>query len=298
VGVRGLAVRHTGVVRLIATDVDGTIVTSDRGVTTRTAAAVTAARASGVLVALVTGRPLRWLTQVVDDLGGVDALVIANGAITYRLPSGFVDGTEQLLDRRTIPTEDVIVWAVRLRGAVPGIAFGLERPGGFGAEPGYEPAVGTPGVAGFSIASLPELLAADSEVVKLLARLPMAAVTDERPGDRLLEQARRVLAGLVSPVHADSRKPLIELGPPGVDKATGLAFLAESLRIEREEVVVFGDMPNDVSMLTWAGRGYAMADGHPEAIAAADAIAEPHGADGVALAIEELLTGRLAGTAP
>jgi len=179
--VRGLAVRHTGVVRLIATDVDGTIVTSDRGVTTRTAAAVTAARASGVLVALVTGRPLRWLTQVVDDLGGVDALVIANGAITYRLPSGFVDGTEQLLDRRTIPTEDVIVWAVRLRGAVPGIAFGLERPGGFGAEPGYEPAVGTPGVAGFSIASLPDRVPSTSRHARTTASEEIATCSDMIP---------------------------------------------------------------------------------------------------------------------
>ena len=301
---------HTGPVRLIATDVDGTVVTAVRGVTEATAAAFRAARARGASVALVTGRPLRWLTDVVADLGGVDGVVVANGAVVYRLPTTQLDGTQQLLDLRTIAPADVCDWAARLRAAVPGLSFGLERVTGFGAEPGYD-LVGAP--SGVTVDTLAALLAADPRVLKMIAKLPAAAASatdmstdiatdmstgdEPLPGDRLLSTAREVLRGLVDPVHSNSRHALIELGPPGVDKATGLAVLAQALGIARQDVTAFGDMPNDVPMLRWAGRGYAMADGHPDAIAAADAVARPCDEDGVALVVSGLAAERAAGSA-
>jgi hypothetical protein len=275
-------------VRLIATDVDGTIVGPALRVSTRTGAAFAAAHRAGVLTALVTGRPLRWLGDVVEALGWVDALVIANGAVLYRLPSGRLDGSEELLDRRTIDPEDVVDWAVRLRAKVPAVAFGLERPAGFGAEPGYEAPPGTPGL---TVGSIPELLAQDPDVVKMLARVPSAAQLGEFPGDELLRAARSALGSRVAPVHSNSRKALVELGPPGIDKGTGLASVAQALGVDRADVVAFGDMPNDVPMLAWAGRSYAMADGHPEALAVASLVAADCASDGVACAVEELLAG-------
>jgi hypothetical protein len=277
-------------VRLIASDVDGTIVDSGSGasgVTDRTRRAFLAAHDSGVMTALVTGRPMRWLAPVVESLGWVDALVVANGAIVYRLPSGRLDGTERLVSRATIDPHDVVDWAVRLRAVAPGVSFGLERPGGFGAEPGYEFLPGTPSV---TIASVPDLLAQDPLVVKLLAKVPAAAVIDEFPADKLLAAARRALRDRVAPVHSNSRSAMIEIGPPGVDKGTGLARLAGDLGVAAADVVAFGDMPNDVAMLQWAGRSYAMADGHPEAIAAATAVAGTCAGDGVACALEDLLS--------
>ena len=274
--------------RLIATDVDGTIVGPGLRVSARTAAAFAAAHRAGVFTVLVTGRPLRWLGDVVEALGRVDALVIANGAVLYRLPHGRLDGTEELLARWTIDADDVVDWAVRLRAKAPAVAFGLERPGGFGVEPGYEAPAGTPGI---TVGSLPELLAQDPVVVKVLARVPEAAQSGEYPGDDLLRVARSVLGARVAPVHSNSRKALIEMGPRGIDKGTGLAAVAEVLGVDRADVVAFGDMPNDVPMLEWAGRGYAMADGHAEALAAAAFVADECAADGVASAVEDLLAG-------
>ncbi|MGF1661057.1 MAG: HAD family hydrolase [Kineosporiaceae bacterium] len=282
--------------RLLATDVDGTIVGPDLRVSARTAAAFAAAHRAGVVTVLVTGRPLRWMPEVVRALGHVDALVLANGAVLYRLPSGALDGTEQLLGRRTIDPGDVVDWAVRVRARAPGVAFGLERPGGFGAEPGYEAPGGTPDL---TVGSIPELLAQDAVVVKLLARVParLVAGTAEFPGDVLLRAARAALGPRVAPVHSDRRKALVEMGPPGVDKATGLAAVAAAFGVDRRDVVAFGDMPNDVPMLTWAGIGYAMADGHPEALAVATGAALACAADGVACAVEELLAAPAVATA-
>lgn len=238
---------------------------------------------------LVTGRPLRWLSDVVDALGGVDALVIANGAVIYRLPNGRVDGSQELLRRHVIDPDDVVDWAVRLRAGVPGVMFGVECGTRFGAEPGFHP---EPSRANVVVGSLPELLVGDPDVVKLMARVPVGVLAGDRPGDVLLAAARVVLSGRTVPVHSDSFNPLVEMGPPGIDKATGLQQIAELLGVERADVVAFGDMPNDVPMLSWAGRGYAMADGHADAIAAADSIARACVEDGVAAVLEELLTHR------
>ena len=65
--------------------------------------------------------------------------------------------------------------------------------------------------------------------------------------------------------------------------------MAERHGFSADEVVTFGDNPNDFTMLSWAGRSWAMSDGHPEAVKHAKGVAEPHTDDGVAKIIEELL---------
>ena len=66
---------------------------------------------------------------------------------------------------------------------------------------------------------------------------------------------------------------MLEISAAGVTKATTLAVLCEDLGVEAEEVIAFGDMPNDIAMLTWAGTSYAMADAHPTVIEAATHLA-------------------------
>ena len=74
-----------------------------------------------------------------------------------------------------------------------------------------------------------------------------------------------------------------------ISKGATLSKLAERIGITAEESVSFGDNPNDFTMLAWAGRSWAMADGHPEGAQHAKFVAEPHIEDGVAKVIEELL---------
>ena len=107
--------------------------------------------------------------------------------------------------------------------------------------------------------------------------------------DEMLAIARRVLAGAAEVVHSDPANHMLEISAPGVNKASALAWLAAELGVSAAEVVAFGDMPNDVPMLVWAGAGYAMTGGHPEALAAASGQAPPCAQDGVAQVLERLL---------
>jgi hydroxymethylpyrimidine pyrophosphatase-like HAD family hydrolase len=93
-------------------------------------------------------------------------------------------------------------------------------------------------------------------------------------------------------VHSDAADSLLEIAALGVSKASTLAVLAEEQGLGPQDVVAFGDMPNDVPMLRWAGLGVAVADAHPEALAAASLVAPACSDDGVAQVVERLLAGQ------
>jgi hydroxymethylpyrimidine pyrophosphatase-like HAD family hydrolase len=105
----------------------------------------------------------------------------------------------------------------------------------------------------------------------------------------MLELAAPVLSGVVEVTHSDVNDSLLELSALGVTKGTTLATLAARWGVAQEDVVAFGDMPNDVEMLRWAGRGYAVGDAHPLVLEAADERAPSIDDDGVAQVLERLL---------
>ena len=96
-----------------------------------------------------------------------------------------------------------------------------------------------------------------------------------------------MLTGLVSVWHYNG-KGLIEAAAIGVSKATAVAELAADHGIGREAVIAFGDMPNDLPMLSWAGTSCAVANAHPDVLAAATHVIGANDADGVAQYLEEL----------
>ena len=116
---------------------------------------------------------------------------------------------------------------------------------------------------------------------QLLARHPRMAC------DELLALAVEVLDGQVA-VTSSSKEALLEISAPGVTKASALAGLAARAGIPAAEVVAFGDMPNDLPMLAWAGRAVAVANAHPEVLAVADEVTASNDEDGVALVLERL----------
>lgn len=262
-------------VRLVASDLDGTLLGPDGRASARTVAALDACRAAGVHVVFVTGRPVVWLDPVAEQTGHAGPAICANGAVVYDA------GRRQVLRASALPPSDVLTAAARLRARSEGIAVALETLEGFRREPGYQVRfdAGRP----VDVGSLAELLDPDPRVVKMLVRRETGTPED------LLDLAREVLDGLAHPTHSGPLSPLVEISAAGVSKAATLAALAADLGIAREEVAAFGDMPNDVEMLRWAGRGYAMAGGHPEAVAAAAHVAPPSAQDGVARVVEELL---------
>jgi hypothetical protein len=117
-------------------------------------------------------------------------------------------------------------------------------------------------------------------IVKLLAR------HEGMNADELLATAHRSVAGRGTLTHSSS-DGLLEISAVGVSKATGLAELAQERGIGPADVVAFGDMPNDLPMLAWAGRGLAVANAHPEVLSAADEVIGSNDDDGVAAYLEQ-----------
>ncbi len=263
--------------RLVATDLDGTALRSDGSVSKRTAAALRAAEASGLMVVVATGRPPRWMRPIADALGHTGLAVCSNGAVVYDLHS------DRVLEHTPITREVVLAVAAAVRTAVPDVTFAIEtRDAGFGREASYPVArdVDLDSEVGMRVGSLDDLVSDD--VIKLLVRH-----ADLDP-DGLLEAARKVAGGLAELTHS-SRSGLLEISATGVTKAATLARIAERAGIAAEDAVAFGDMPNDLPMLAWAGRGYAMANAHPDVLAATRQRAPSNDEDGVAQIVERLL---------
>ena len=255
--------------RVVATDLDGTIVRSDGTVSDATRAALAAAESAGALVVLVTGRPPRWLQGMADATGHRGVAVCANGALVYDLHTDEVVGSYPLsveIAREVVAT---------LRVAIPGIGFAVETvTDGFGHEPAYRPRWATDGAL---VAEVEELLS--GPLAKLLAR------HEELDSDALLAAAREVVDADVATMTHSSRDGLLEISAPGVSKATTLAALCAEHDRRSGDAVAFGDMPNDLPMLAWAGHSVAVANAHPDVLAAVDEVTASNDDDGVALVL-------------
>jgi Cof subfamily protein (haloacid dehalogenase superfamily) len=262
--------------RLVATDLDGTLLRSDLTLSERTAVALRTASAEGMLVALVTGRPVRWLRRVYDQLGIDIPAVCANGAVVY----------DPALDEalHVSPMLPVVLTDLcqRLRAAVPEARFAVEIEEGrtLRHEAAYPLRWDRDDPAVQAVDSLAELTSVAA--VKLLVR------AGERDPDEFTELVAACLDGLAEATHS-SFSGLVEISAAGVTKAAGLAWLCERHAVPAAEVVAFGDMPNDLPLLAWAGHAVAVANAHPAVLAAADEVTAANDEDGVAAYLERLL---------
>jgi len=262
------------VIRLVATDLDGTVVRRDGTMSERTVAALAAVERAGLHLVLVTGRPPRWMGEVVEATGHRGVAVCGNGAFVYDLHAA------QLLETFAIPPDVVLDVVHRLRVAMPAAAFAVETGAGFAHDPGYHPRWPSP--PGTVVAPV-EVLAVHHPVGKLLVRDESSA------GDEMLEMADGLLAGLVEVTHSNARDCLLEISAAGVSKASTLARLAAERGVTADQVVAFGDQPNDLPMLAWAGSSWAVANAHPQVLAAVGQHTGSVDDDGVAQVLEALL---------
>ncbi|MFI1681555.1 MULTISPECIES: Cof-type HAD-IIB family hydrolase [unclassified Streptomyces] len=276
--------------RLIATDLDGTLLRDDKSVSDRTVAALAAAEAAGIEVFFVTGRPARWMDVVSAHVHGHGLAICGNGAAVVDLHGG--PGTHSFVKIRELSRECALDVVRRLRAAAPGTSFAIERTGGLHHEETYPPLHMEPGE---SVAPAEKLLAetlADSAV----AEQPVLKVLAFHPGlapDEFLVLARAAIGDRAT-VTRSSPSALLEISGPGVSKASTLELCCAERGITPAEVVAFGDMPNDIEMLAWAGTSYAMGNAHPDVIAAASGRTVANNDDGVAVVIEQILADRRA----
>ncbi|MFF7827494.1 Cof-type HAD-IIB family hydrolase [Streptomyces rochei] len=268
--------------RLIATDLDGTLLRDDKSVSPRTVAALAAAEKAGIEVFFVTGRPARWMDVVSAHVHGHGLAICGNGAAVVDLHGG--PGAHRFVKVRELAPENAQDAVRLLREAAPGTVYAVEQTYGFHQEPAYPKLhMEVPD----DLLPAEEILApggraATEPILKILAFHP------ELDPDGFLAVARLAIGDRAN-VTRSSPSALLEISGPDVSKASTLALCCAERGISREEVVAFGDMPNDVEMLTWAGRSYAMGNAHPDVIAAASGRTVANNDDGVAVVIERIL---------
>jgi hypothetical protein len=261
--------------RLIATDLDGTLLDDRRTLSARTVTAVRAAVAEGVEFVLVTARPPRTVATLAEQLGVDVEALCGNGTLLAEFPSG---ATTMI---RAFEPAQALDLVEQLRPALPESAFALETGFDFYFEPAFRLGVITD-ERRIPAADLAATTRAATGFVKVLAR------SAERSADEMVAVARATLTVPAEISHSGGTG-LLEIAPAGASKASALAWLCARRGIAAAEVAAFGDMPNDLPMLRWAGLGHAVANAHPDVLAAADHVVGHHAADGVALAIEALL---------
>ena len=258
--------------RLVAADIDGTLIRKDGTLSKRTRDVIDALP---VPLVLVTGRPVRWLMQLYDQMAEPVPAVCANGAVVYD------PDTDEILRAAPLDVDLLIDVVKRLREAVPDIALAVEVEDGRAFR--YEEAWPVRWEPEHDLArvltSPGELTSAPA--VKLLARSASHAPDD------FFELVSRTLGGVAEPTRSSSGA-LVEISAAGVTKAAGLAWLCEREGVDATEVIAFGDMPNDIPMMTWAGRSVAMGNAHPAVKEVADEVTRPNDEDGVARYLRDL----------
>ena len=268
-------------VRLVATDLDGTLLRADGSVSAFTVDVLRRARDAALPVVFVTGRPPRWMSGVVEATGHTGAAICANGALVVDLVTG------RVVERHPIPHDALVAVVDTLRSEVPGIAFAIEYApdddaAPFAHEHRYRARYAVDDAhRGDDVRSL----AAGRDVVKLLARLA-------EPGhdaDSFLAHGEEHVAHLVTLTHSDADDVLLEMSAPGVSKGATLAALAGRLGVPAAHAAAIGDMPNDVPMLAWAGVPLAVFGAHRAVVEAAAAVLPGPDGDGVARFVDAVL---------
>jgi Cof subfamily protein (haloacid dehalogenase superfamily) len=259
--------------KLVATDLDGTLLRSDQTVSARTLETFVRLERRGIRLVFVTGRPWRWMEPVLAQTGRRGVVVCANGAV-------IADGaTGDVIESWLIAPETLRAVTGAVRKAFPDAVFAVEVGARMVHEAAYP--VRTPLVRSDQQAvDYDELVAEPAQ--KLLIRAPNVEPLE------LWGTCCGLFEGVATPTHSGFTG-LVEVSAAGVDKAKGLAWVAAREGIDPADILAFGDMPNDIPMLVWAGRGVVVADAHPEAAAVAHTATTANDADGVATYLDALL---------
>lgn len=260
--------------KLVATDLDGTLLRSDDTVSERTREALAAVTAAGAAHIIVTGRAVPWTRHILDDLGYEGLAVCGQGAQVYHA------GEHRLLTSVTLDRQLAGLALSKIEAETGPLALAASRDGMDGAVlvgPGYRVQEGP-------------LPATPYENPADLWAAPLNKVYIQHPeldDDQLTVVARRAAGDLVGVTMAGPG--VVELLPLGLSKATGLSLAARRLGARAVDTIAFGDMPNDVPMFGWAAHGVAMANAHDELKAVADEVTKSNEDDGIAVVLERLL---------
>lgn len=261
-------------IKLIAIDLDGTLLTDEKTISQTNKEAIQAAKDRGIKVVLTTGRPYTAMTHYLEEcnlLEPGDYCITYNGGLIQKTD------TEEILRQNTLSHEDV--------QAIHQLLTDLGMPmSAVGEHTIYEPAhpEGRPSL----YREIQPLLAveegADPQSLKDISKIVSA---------RTPEEVERALAAIPEGYHhkytiVRSMQHLFEFMPKGVHKASGLQMLADELDISPNQMMAIGDMQNDATMLQYVGIGVAMGNADDEIKEMAQFVTKSNNDHGVAHAIE------------
>ncbi|MHA5283982.1 HAD family hydrolase [Corynebacterium sp. CQ3829_602738] len=266
--------------RLIISDIDGTFITSAGRVTGRLRAVIVRAVESGAHFGLATGRPHRWLIPVLEQLPLAPVCVCANGAVVY---DPATDRVLHAFELSPSAMAEVVEAAERVLADVPH-GYGVERVGSSALDPEEECFIITPEYnrdawdSQFGVTDTQTLIS--QPAAKLLVRC--SSMTSAQMFELIAPEVDPELAHVTYSMD----EGLIEVSCPGVNKAAGARYLAERYGVTAADAVAFGDMPNDLELLRWAGVGVAMGNAVPMLHDAADHVTATNNEYGVARVLE------------
>jgi Cof subfamily protein (haloacid dehalogenase superfamily) len=257
--------------RLVATDLDGTLVHTDGSVSELTRQVLADLDELDVPVVIVTARPLRWMDDLWPMVGRHGFAIVSNGAIWYDVAAG------RVRDLRGIEVEAGLRLVAAIQQAVPDAGFAVETLSGVAMDRRYVDHHGSP--PGSPVGELAEIWT--EPAVKVLVQHDSLDPVEFR------ERVIAAVGDVATPTWSGDH--LMEISAAGITKAATLARLADELGVSAADAVAFGDMPNDIAMLEWAGTSYAVANADPSVIEVADHVCRSNDDDGVARVLMEML---------
>lgn len=269
--------------RAIATDLDGTLLRSDKSISSRTRDAVLSAEDAGLTVVIATGRPPRWIAPIVEALGDRGLVVCANGAAVYD------PARDELVSKTEIDPDVAESIIDDIQNDFPRAVLGLEQGFAFSVDEAISESdlnlAGSLLLPGLQVGPIRSFLT--KPVLKLIVRMPHPAP----PGTA---EAVQAVVGTRALVTHSTDESFLELSHPSVHKAATVERLLIESEIASAQVAAFGDMPNDLELIRWAGLGVAVENADPRLKAVADLVTASNDEDGVAQVIEEILAGKVA----
>ncbi len=277
-------------IRLIALDIDGTLVGPDFRISERTRAAIAEAVRRGVRVSLATGRMASSAAVYANQLGIVEPIVAHQGAVIRAMPTRRARPTAEahpwrapvgrLLHHEPLPAavvRDAIVWC-REHGLEPHVN-NLERIVAWSGDPSFDDYSGYLGPGARVVEDLAAAITTPMSKVISVGQPP-------RPME-LIDEARRAFAGRADATVSHPR--FLEFVAPGVSKGGAVAWLAHRAGVPHSKVMAIGDALNDLEMIADAGHGAAMASAPEDVRRVARYVTGPVEEDGAAILIEDLV---------
>ena len=270
-------------IRLIATDLDDTLLNARSDINPRVMDALHAAMAAGCGVALSSGRMLEAMLPLAERIGVNAPMLLYNGALAYDHRTDETIFTDQIPFETALDVAEMCEDMGYYIQCYPGKNYYCNRVTEYTRR--Y--------AANIHVDAIPVGMPVSAWMKAHPSGMQKLLLIDTPEGATRAQEALR-LAFPRGASFLKSKPYFLEIAPEGVDKGKALLRLAAHLGLSRDEVMAFGDGQNDVAMIAAAGTGVCMENGCPEARAAADLIAPSNIEDGVAVVIEGYLkAGRI-----